>query len=257
VMCAGGKEDEFYTFARLLDLYPKGIVSVVSDTWDLWQVIDQLLPQLKPKIMARDGKLVIRPDSGDPVKILCGDPDTVIGSAAYDGVVARLFKHFGGTTNKEGFLQLDSHIGAIYGDSITYDRARSICRGLMMKGFASTNVVLGIGSYTYQYVTRDTYGHAVKGTMAMVGGEERAMFKAPVTDDGTKNSARGCIRVTGHDKLGTSPEGVTYVMQDNLTFEEAHGPGSINALTEVWCDGEFTVRHTLDEIRNRILEENK
>lgn len=259
VMCAGGKEDEKETFNRLLELYPRGIVSVVSDTWDLWKVIDQILPDLKEKILARDGKLVIRPDSGDPVKILVGDSDAPIGSAAYDGVVARLFKHFGGTENAEGFLQLDSHIGAIYGDSITEDRARRICRGLMMKGFASTNVVLGIGSFTYQYVTRDTYGNAIKATMCLVNGEERAMFKDPVTDDGTKRSARGCIAIIKGDLAASYGQPPTLIMQDGLTFEDAHGVGkfaSANLLREVWRDGVFIRRQTLADIRKTLLEEN-
>ena len=72
VMCAGSKEDELGTFSRLLKTYPTGILSVVSDTWDLWNVITNILPQLKEQILGREGKLVIRPDSGDPVDILCG-----------------------------------------------------------------------------------------------------------------------------------------------------------------------------------------
>jgi nicotinamide phosphoribosyltransferase len=108
-------------------------------------------------------------------------------------------------------------------------------------------VVLGIGSYTYQYVTRDTHGHAIKATMCMVDGEERQMFKDPVTDDGVKKSLRGCINVERDETDGE------YYAIDGLTFEEAHGPGTFNALEEVWCDGEFVRRHSLDEIRNRIL----
>jgi nicotinamide phosphoribosyltransferase len=72
VMCAGGKEDEVETFRRLLETYPTGILSVVSDTWDLWKVCTEHLVTLKEEILTRDGKLVIRPDSGDPVDILCG-----------------------------------------------------------------------------------------------------------------------------------------------------------------------------------------
>jgi nicotinamide phosphoribosyltransferase len=71
-MCAGGKEDEVETFRRLLETYPTGILSVVSDTWDLWKVCTEHVVTLKDEIMNRDGKLVIRPDSGDPVEILCG-----------------------------------------------------------------------------------------------------------------------------------------------------------------------------------------
>jgi nicotinamide phosphoribosyltransferase len=215
-------------------------------------VIDQILPQLKDKIMARNGKLVIRPDSGDPVDILCG-ADVVNGAAlqgsARKGVIERLWEVFGGTVNAKGYRVLDSHIGAIYGDSITLERAENICKRLEAKGFASTNVVLGIGSFTYQYTTRDTYGNAVKATMCLVNGEERQMFKDPKTDDGVKKSARGCIRVTSTE--GARP---VYLVQDGLTWEEAHGPGSINALREVWKNGVFTTRFTLDEIRNNVSE---
>lgn len=254
VMCAGGKDTEIETYSRLLDLYPKGVVSVVSDTWDLWAVIDQILPQLKDKIMAREGKLVIRPDSGDPVDILCGHEGGPWHSAVGKGVVERLWDHFGGTVNAEDFKQLDSHIGAIYGDSITEDRANRICSRLAQKGFASTNVVLGIGSFTYQYVTRDTYGNAIKATMCFVKGEERQMFKDPVTDDGVKKSLRGCIRVKRNNKLAGDGAQQHYAV-DGLTYEEAHGPGAQhNELREVWRDGSFVRRQTITEIRDNILE---
>lgn len=149
VMCMGQKESEIDTFKRLMGLYPTGILSVVSDTWDLWKVCTEYLPQLKEEILVRDGKLVIRPDSGDPVDIICG---TTIGPRANKqpnpsdlGVIELLWDIFGGTTNEQGFKVLDSHIGAIYGDSITMERATQICERLKAKGFASTNIVLGIG----------------------------------------------------------------------------------------------------------------
>ena len=163
VMCAGSKDDEVGTFRRLLETYPKGILSVVSDTWDLWKVCTEHIVTLKEEILARDGKLVIRPDSGDPVDIICGeqvisrDYRDVVENAQldlthpkYKGVVELLWDVFGGTINEQGYKVLDSHIGAIYGDSITIDRADEICRRLEAKGFASTNVVLGIGSFTYR-----------------------------------------------------------------------------------------------------------
>jgi nicotinamide phosphoribosyltransferase len=74
----GGKETEKETFKRLLtEVYPTGIVSVVADTWDFWSVIDHVLPELKDVILNRDGKIVIRPDSGDPVDIICGNVTAV------------------------------------------------------------------------------------------------------------------------------------------------------------------------------------
>jgi nicotinamide phosphoribosyltransferase len=145
VMCAGGELSELDTFGRLLDLYPTGVVSVVSDTWDLWNVLTNILPQLKDRIMAREGKLVIRPDSGDPADIICGDPKAPPGSPAAKGVISLLWETFGGTITEEGYRMLDAHVGCIYGDSITRERADEICRRLAAKCYASGNMVLVSG----------------------------------------------------------------------------------------------------------------
>ena len=140
-----------------LKIFPTGILSVVADTFDLWKLITEYLPALKDEIMARDGKLVIRPDSGDPVKIITGctkeewitnDNDHSIfdmDEPECKGVIELLWDIFGGTINEQGFKVLDPHIGAIYGDSITIERQVQIYERLAAKGFASTNIVLGVG----------------------------------------------------------------------------------------------------------------
>jgi len=249
VMCAGGKEDEVETFRRLLDTYPTGILSVVSDTWDLWKVCTEHVVTLKDEIMARDGKLVIRPDSGDPVEILCGwggfDPEGESEEARNQpqnkGVIELLWDVFGGTTNDQGYKVLDPHIGAIYGDSITIERANEICRRLEAKGFASTNVVLGIGSFTYQYNTRDTFGFAMKATYVEVNGEGREIFKDPITDDGTKKSATGLLCVTLNEEKDI-------YLVDKVNWEtECEG-----LLETIYQDGEFFNTTTLTEIKNRL-----
>lgn len=146
VMCAGGMEDEFETFKRLItEIYPTGIVSIVSDTWDFWQVITEYMPRLKDTIMSRDGRVVVRPDSGDPVKIICGDPEADPNSPEYKGAYQLLGEIFGTTVNEKGYKVLDTHIGLIYGDSITLERQHQIYSQLEDKGFAATNLVLGIG----------------------------------------------------------------------------------------------------------------
>ena len=244
VMCAGGKEDERATFRRLMQLYPRGIVSVVSDTWDLWKVLTETLPSLKSEIVARDGKLVIRPDSGDPVLIITGDATKTPGSPAHKGVIQLLWEVFGGRVNDKGYKELDAHIGAIYGDSITEERARLICERLKEKGFASTNIVLGVGSYTYQYVTRDTNGFAVKATWARVNGQERMLFKDPITDTGEKKSARGRMVVVN--------EGGSLRMIDGLTAAQQGQYAADNLLQPIWANGRFVKRHTLAEIRRRV-----
>jgi nicotinamide phosphoribosyltransferase len=254
VMCAGSKEDEIGTFRNLMETYPTGILSIVSDTWDLWKVCTEHLVTLKEEILARDGKVVIRPDSGDPVDIICGlnsNPPIMIDSELLKskdvhsepkvkGVIELLWDVFGGTINEQGYKVLDPHIGAIYGDSITLDRAEQIFTRLEAKGFASTNIVLGVGSFTYQYNTRDTFGFAMKATYVEVNGEGREIFKDPITDDGVKKSAKGLLRIT------TGEDGYKLVDQQTWSGEKA---------TDMRCiyeNGTFGNQTTLTAIRAKL-----
>ncbi len=254
VMCMGGKEGEIETFRRLITkVYPKGVVSIVSDTWDFWQVVrpgDGFLAKLKTEVMARKGgpvgdKVVIRPDSGDPVKIICGDSQAPVGSPEHKGAIECLWETFGGTMTTKGYKVLDSHIGLIYGDSITLERCYQICHRLKNKGFASTNVVLGVGSFTYTFTTRDTYGFAVKATAGKVNGEYREIFKDPKTDNvggsGIKKSAKGFLAVN-KDAYGN------YFLRDQVSLEDAHA----SELREVFRDGKLLVDEKLSDIRARI-----
>lgn len=242
VMCAGLQEQERDTFERLMKLYPSGILSVVSDTWDLWKVITEILPALKDQIMARDGKLVIRPDSGDPVKIVCGDPGAPAGSPQSKGVIQLLYEIFGGTKTSTGHILLDSHIGCIYGDAINYARAEAILASLESKGFASANIVFGVGSYTYQYVTRDFFSFAVKATWTKRDGQGYDLFKSPVTDDGMKNSAKGRLAVL------RNPAGELELINGATPEQEAQ-----SIIRPMWENGKFLVRETWDVIRARAL----
>lgn len=240
VMCMGTNTGEQDTFKRLItEVYPNGIVSIVSDTWDLWKVLTEYLPNLKNEVLARDGKVVIRPDSGDPVDIICGNPNGKT-EEERKGVIQLLWDTFGGATNTKGYKELDAHIGAIYGDSITLERATQICERLKKNGFASTNVVLGIGSFTYQYNTRDTFGFAMKATYGEVDGEGREIYKDPITDDGTKKSAKGLIKIV--------KENNSYKLIDQVSWEEEQQ----GELKEVYRDGELLIDDTLQSIRKRI-----
>ncbi|MFA8299605.1 MAG: nicotinate phosphoribosyltransferase [Hyphomicrobiales bacterium] len=240
VMCMGTDVGEEQTFERLItQVYPNGVVSIVSDTWDLWKVLTEYLPKLKQQIQQRDGKVVIRPDSGEPVDIICGNP---YAQSAFErkGVIELLWDTFGGEINSKGYKELDTHIGAIYGDSITLERAEQICLRLKEKGFASTNVVLGIGSFTYQYNTRDTFGFAMKATYGEVLGQGRAIYKDPVTDDGTKKSAKGLLKV-----IKTNGK---YQLVDSVSWEEER----TGELKEVFRDGILVHDNRLEDIRTRI-----
>lgn len=236
-------QNDMRYFEAVIDKHPTGIVSIVADGYDFWDVINRVLPSLKDKIMARDGKVVVRPDSGDPVKIVCGDSEAETQHERV-GAVQRLYDIFGGTRNARGFVELDPHIGLIYGDAITLPRAESILYKLRERRFAASNVVLGIGSFTYQYNTRDTFGFAMKATLSAVNGVEVPIFKDPKTDDGTKKSLRGGVRVVLRDGEVCYEDGVPFDLTAHDTL-----------LQTVYKDGRFKRTETFDDVRTRLRQE--
>lgn len=250
--------------------FPTGIVSYVADSFDFWAVLTDILPTLKDVILSREasnvapGKLVIRPDSGDPVKVICGydtknlnecykgsngswyvtGTNTLISEAELKGAIQVLWETFGGTITETGHKLLDGHIGLIYGDSITTKRAEEILRRLMEKGFASGNVVFGVGSYTYQCNTRDSFGFAVKATYTEVEGKGIAIFKDPKTDS-KKKSAKGLLFV-GYN----TDRGGNFFLQDDVTREEEDSAD--NLLRTIFEDGKFFNVQTLADIRKTL-----
>lgn len=249
VMCMGGVDDEIGTFKRLItETYPTGVVSIVSDTWDFWNVITNTATELKDDIILRKpnalglAKVVFRPDSGDPVKIICGDDSEPGGTPAHKGAVQCLWDIFGGDYTNKGYKTLNQRVGLIYGDSITLERAEEILKQLEAKGFSAGNVVFGIGSYTYQYITRDTFGMAMKATFGVVNGEDREIFKDPKTGDGVKKSAKGLLRVEN--------EGGEFVLYDQQTCEQENE----GALEVVFEDGKLKREQSLQDIRSMLKQ---
>jgi len=237
--------DEITMYRRLLtETYPNNSFSVVSDSYDHWNIVDNVLPKLKKEILGHNGTMLIRGDSGDPVKIIT---ETVF----------RLWKTFGGTTNSKGFKVLDSHIKALYGDSITPQRATEIYEILIANGFACNNVALGVGSFSMQCLeedgklspfTRDTFGIAVKATYEEIGEVSHMIFKNPKTDTGNfKKSQKGLCRVF-KDENG------------DITYEDGFDKNTFpyekeNILECVFKDGEMVKEYSLSEIRNRLHAE--
>lgn len=229
-------------------VHPNGFVSIVSDGRDFWQVFKTVLPELKEGIKARKGgaigdRVVIRPDSGDPIKIVCGDPDAPVGSLEYKGAVQCLWEIFGGTRTDKGYKLLDPCVGLIYGDAITLGRAEEIMRQLSLKGFASINCVFGIGSYTYQYNTRDTFGFALKTTAAVIDGKEMQVFKDPVTDSGIKKSQKGRVAVL--------KDGDSFKFIDGLSLDDVIEG---DQLVEIYRDGKMLIDESWSTIKKRLAD---
>lgn len=201
--------DERTFVKRLLtEVYPHASFSMVSDTYDYWRLVDEILPSLKEEILNHDGKLLIRPDSGDIIEISVK-------------TVEHLWNIFGGTVNSKGYKVLDKHIGCVYGDGVTPNRAKKIYQQLMDKGFASNNIVFGAGSFSFNAFelekedgsvditccTRDTFSIAIKSTCGVVNCKEIEIFKDPKTDRDSgggnfKKSQRGCCNVWRDETSG-------------------------------------------------------
>ncbi len=277
------------------EVYPTGIYSHVSDSYDYWYTISNTVKKLKDYIIDRNlkdsnAKLVLRPDSGDAEKIICGlrikdlapllsdinHHDKLIheiaifaynhiNTAYYDGFFYEgksydwkgniiqeeaikgsleiLWEIFGGEINDKGYKVLHPAIGLIYGDSITIARAESILKRMEAMKFASSNVVFGIGSFSYQYNTRDSLGFAMKATYGEVDNRQIEVFKDPLTDSGTKKSAKGLLRVEKYDN-------------EIQLFDQQRPEDERTGLLEtVFKDGVITKETSLKEIREKIDNE--
>lgn len=241
VMCSNYAVDgdEITLLRRLLtEIYPDTSFSAVLDSYDYWNIIDNVLPQLKGEIMAHNGCMLMRGDSGDCVEVVTK-------------TVFRLWDIFGGTVNAKGYKVLDPHVKAIYGDSITIRRCEEIYRILTENGFACSNVALGVGSFSMQCIeeedqlkpfTRDTFSSCIKATYCEVDGRPVPIFKDP-KEGGFKKSQRGLCRVyRGADKELTFADGYT---TKSIAGEE-------NLLEVVYRDGKLVREQSLAEIRERL-----
>lgn len=317
VMCSNYALDgDEKTFVKKLlkEIYPHKSFSMVSDSYDYWNMITNIIPSLANEILNHDGTLLVRGDSGDPVDIICGKeiqlnfesrdkfekfkcsrPMVPIGEVVkieneyyvlakegdgtewkkcaelhpeYKGTVECLWETFGGTINSKGYKVLNSHIKAIYGDSITPQRCREIYSKLEKKGFAASNVVLGVGSFSFMCLeepafndtkylpyTRDTFGIAVKATYGECRDKMFPIFKNPKTDSGNfKKSQKGmCIvyinpendyKITYSDGWGSKTMKDATELTDGMVGE--------NLLQSVYKNSEMTYECTLNEIRNRL-----
>ena len=195
-MCAYGRgEREAQAFEKLIQQHPTGTLAIVADSYDFWNVMTAVLPRLKEAVMAREGKIVIRPDSGNPEHVLLGDPDADPASPQGKGIVVLLDEIFGHTVNGKGFRVLDPHVGVIYGDGMYYERIERVLAGLRDRGYASSSCAFGVGGILLQNHSRDDMGFAFKATRCVTDGVPKDVLKDPTTDV-KKRSHTGLIRLT-------------------------------------------------------------
>ncbi len=246
VMCSNFAVDgdEITLLRRLLtEIYPETSFSAVLDSYDYWNVIDNILPQLKDEIMAHKGCMLMRGDSGECVDVVTK-------------TVFKLWEEFGGTINSKGYKVLDPHVKAIYGDSITVQRCEEIYKILEENGFACSNVALGVGSFSMQCIeedgvlkpfTRDTFSSCIKATYCEIDNIPYPIFKNP-KDGGFKKSQKGCCIVT-RDNDGK------YSFTDGHNWNEAENNPE-NCLVPIFKDGQMLREQGLQDIRQVLHNGN-
>ena len=239
--------DEISFVKRMLTkIYPNTSFSMVSDTYDYWNMVNNIIPACKKEILEHNGKLLIRPDSGDMVEITIK-------------TIQKLWEVFGGTINEAGYKVLDPHIGLIYGDGCTLSRVAEIYNSLKELGFASTNVVFGVGAFCFHVLftpdndftvlTRDTWGMAMKATYGVFGGQSVPIYKDPKTDKGgLKKSQKGCCAISYNEETEeyVCVDGFDHWVNDEDTI-----------LKPVFKDGEIFNLDSFYDIRARLYKEDK
>lgn len=189
-----GENHELDAFRNMLTQYPTGLVACVSDSWDIDRACKTLWgTELRNNILARDGVLVVRPDSGDPYEVL-----------------PRILKHLadglGHTVNSKGYKVLNDKVRVIQGDGIDFDTAEPILESVMDAGWSADNLAFGSGGGLLQKVNRDTQKMAIKCCHAVIDGEGVDVFKRPATDP-SKNSKKGRLALVRNldGTFGTVP----------------------------------------------------
>lgn len=232
IMTFKGREGEAEVFESLLDKYPTGILSVVSDSYNIYEFTSTIAERFKDKILARDGKTVFRPDSGDPVTVTIA-------------VLENLGEVFGYTINSKGYKILNEKVGTLWGDGIDIDGIEMIKKAMMKAGWSAENIVFGMGGALLQKLNRDTEAWAFKACAQRpdIGSEWLDVYKEPVdAGDGaqfTKKSKRGILSLI-EDPGG---DGYRTIRRD----ETPHG--AKNILVKVFENGEILKRYTFDEVR--------
>ena len=220
-----GREHEIDAFENMLDQYPEGLVACVSDSFNIYEACSNLWgDKLREKVLARDGTLIVRPDSGDPPAVV-GDILDILG------------KQFGYTVNEKGYKVLPPQVRVIQGDGIDYTMTRAILTTMKLKNWSTDNIAFGMGGALLQKLDRDTQQCAFKCSDIVIDGEHRPVFKDPVGDSGKKSKA-------GRLKLIRTDQGLSTVVQ-------GEAPEAEDQLVEVFRDGKILQDYSFSDIRKR------
>ena len=218
-----GEEHEADAYKHFLEVYPNGLISIVSDSYDLRNAIKMFGTELKDLVTSRNGKLVVRPDSGWPPTIMVQ-------------TLKDIEKYFGCEINSMGYKTLPPYIGIIYGDFIRYGMIDDICSAAESAGYSTDNFVFGMGGGLLQQCNRDTYKFAFKTSAVDRGGVWYDVNKHPVQDMGKESKS-------GKLQLIKDENGKFFTQKYNQFLEDK------DQLVTVFKDGIILKKYSFDEVR--------
>ena len=229
-----GKEGELEVFKHVLKTFPTGIIACVSDSYNIFRACEEYWGEdLKEEILKRDGTLVIRPDSGDPVMTLLE-------------IFEILFNKFGYTVNSKGYKVLPPQLRVIQGDGVNYESIKTIYAALKQAGISAENLVLGMGGALLQKVDRDTQRFALKCSSAVINGIAVNVSKSP-----TEMNANGDITAS-FKKSKSGRLKLVKINGDFTTVTEAGNENFANELQTVFENGEIVKQLTFEAVKANL-----
>lgn len=228
IMTSRGRDGEYEVINMMIEKFPKGILSLVLDSYNIYNAVDHLTTDLLDKVKAREGKVVIRPDSGEPVEVL---------ARIYEILTKNLGSEI--TMNSKGFKVLPSYIGVIWGDGLDIAKINEILEWLLQAGWSAENIVFGMGGGLLQKVNRDTQAFAFKCSANQTEeGVWNDVWKDPVDSSSGKSSKKGCLKLIKHEGAFMT------VREDDPAYIQIE-----NELKVVFENGEIKKEFTFAEVR--------
>ena len=223
-----GAEREVDAYKNMLQQFAGSgkLVAVVSDSYNLWHAITEIWGnQLKEQVINNGGTIVIRPDSGNPVDIVCQ-------------TIEMLMQKFGYLVNSKGYRQLPDYLRVIQGDGISLHSIKLILKAMETKRLSAENIAFGMGGGLLQKVNRDSLQFAMKASAVKINNVWHDIFKAPITDSG-KTSKKGRLALIKNQKNN----------YQTLRIEELESYS--NQLRPVFNNGKLLIDDSFETIRLR------
>ena len=229
-----GEEGELEVFKHILKTFPTGIIACVSDSYNIFRACEEYWGEdLKAQILGREGTLVIRPDSGDPVMTLLK-------------IFEILFNKFGYTVNPKGYKVLPPQVRVIQGDGVNYESIKAIYVALKQAGVSAENLALGMGGALLQKVDRDTQRFALKCSSAVINGREVNVEKSPV-----EMNANGDL-ISSFKKSKSGRLKLVKIDGDFYTVAQAGNESRADELHTVFENGEIVKQLTFEEVKANL-----